>query len=159
MSKITTLKAGSKGKFVAVALVSAAFSVSACESLPEGSGGALIGAGLGAAACYLSSANTTECAALVLGGAAVGAVIQNQLNESEREKRDAALAEAVTTGQSTSWQDPESNSSGNIQVLSGAKPNPNGDGTCQDYQESYSGSAETSTYSICKDSSGKVIVE
>ncbi|WP_321490464.1 hypothetical protein [uncultured Hyphomonas sp.] len=157
-------RALSTKSMVALLAASALFTTSACTTTgTDGNGstviGGLIGAATGYAGCRLASANDTEMAACIIGGAAIGAAIGNQLSKSAKEKRDVALAQAVESGESTTWTDPESSTSGTIEVLSGPTPNASGEGTCQSYKETYSGASEASTYSVCKDASGQIIID
>lgn len=70
--------------------------MTSCESIDAGQ---LLGAGLGAAggfaACQLSGANDTECAALVLAGAAIGYGISKHLDSRDKDTYQIVQAETL----------------------------------------------------------------
>lgn len=107
--------AGRRRAAIAVAgAVIAAMTLSACETPPDNStigagaggvGGALIGSAIGA--------GTGKVIAIIAGGvlgAIAGGVIGQQLDERDKQRAEAATAEALEntpTGQPTVWVDPE----------------------------------------------------
>ncbi|MEM9939374.1 MAG: hypothetical protein AAFZ91_15885 [Pseudomonadota bacterium] len=84
-------------KYMAIAAsLPLALSTTGCESIDTEQ---LIGAGLGAvggyAACQLSGANDTECAALVLAGAAIGYGISKYLDAQDEDTYQVVQAQAL----------------------------------------------------------------
>jgi len=113
-------------------------------------GGAL-GAVTGYAACRLSSANDTECIALVLAGATAGVLIARHIDARDRERRNAAVATFLNEGQNTTtWQNPETSNSGSLQLL-GTTTDAQGR-ECRQINEQYHAGGNTvpETYTMCR---------
>ncbi len=132
----------------AMALVAAG-----CESLPTGATGAGAGGLLAGLGCAALGGNTTECILAGVAGAAVGALIENELSEREKERRDAALAQAIQSGENASWTEEQSGTSGNIEVL---RTFENAGRECEEIRETYNGPQGpiVDTYSVCLDDNG-----
>lgn len=91
-----------------VILLAGSFSLQGCETIESNSKalGALGGAGIGALACQLSSANNTECALLVAGGALAGLAIASYIDKDDEDAYKLATTE-ILSGQETSTQTSE----------------------------------------------------
>lgn len=158
-------RALSTKSMVALLTASALFTTSACTTTgTSGEGafmGGLLGAGASALLCNAAGASGGDLTACIAAGTALGAAAGWQLAESAKKKREAAMEQALTMeeGETVTWTDPESSTSGTIEVLSGPTPNASGEGTCQEYKETYSGASKASTYSVCKDASGQIIID
>ncbi len=118
-------------------------------------GGAL-GALTGYAACRLSSANDTECVALVLAGATAGVLIARHIDARDRERRNAAVATFLNERQtSANWQNPETSNSGSLQLL-GTTTDAQGR-ECRQIQEEYVQGTNRvpESYTMCRGANGQ----
>ncbi len=138
--------------------LASSMALSACAT--DGSANQFIGGALGAvtgyAACRLSSANDTQCIALVLAGATAGVLIARQIDARDRARRNAAVASFLNDGQSrASWQNPETSNSGTLQLL-GTTTDAQGR-ECRQISEQYvaGGTTVPETYTMCRGANGQ----
>lgn len=132
-----------------------ALSLSACASTGNaGLAGGLLGGLAGAAACFASGANDTECALLVLGGAAAGYAVAEYIDRRDREAYRAASAEVLSGNAQTVTR--VSEETGNTITVSstGADANfVNDEGqTCTSTDVNYQGEAHQDIW--CRGSDG-----
>lgn len=82
----------------------AILALAGCETIENNSElfGAGVGALVGGAACAVSSANDTECALLVLGGAAAGFAIASYIDKDDEDAYRLATNDVLNEGKSSS---------------------------------------------------------
>lgn len=118
--------------------------------------GALLGGVTGAAA---SHGNAGATVAGVVAGGLIGGLIGQQLDQRDREQRDAALVQSLQTSANDHpqhWKNPQTGNSGTVKPLSGYSKSPTAQ-TCRDYQETYTrnGQTFTDTARACRDANGQ----
>ncbi len=122
--------------------------------------GGVLGAVTGYAACRASSANDTECAALIIAGATAGVLIARALDPRDRAPRNQAIAGFLDSNSGySSWNNPETTNSGTLQLL-GTTTDEQGR-ECRQIQENYNqrtGPNPTTTpetYTMCRNGDGQ----
>ncbi|HZZ11744.1 MAG TPA: RT0821/Lpp0805 family surface protein [Paraburkholderia sp.] len=149
----------------ACTLVSGALLTGCADSNGNGgidktTGGALLGAGAGAALGGLFSHGSTG--AIVAGGLAgglLGGVIGHEMDERDRAARAAALQQALQTSQDNrpkQWHNTQTGNSGAIKPLNGYTKSANAQ-TCRQFSETYTKEGKTyeQTSRACRDANGE----
>jgi surface antigen len=149
-------------RMAVVAALVLSFGVAGCASdgslTPEGRDtlGTLGGAAAGVLLCKFAHANPATCLALAVAGGTAGFVIAKQIDERDREARQAAinrmLAEDAVKQQS--WKSAQTGNTGSVTLLS-ANTNAQGQ-LCRRFHESYNkaGTPINEDYTMCKGSDG-----
>ncbi|RDK11214.1 RT0821/Lpp0805 family surface protein [Cupriavidus lacunae] len=125
--------------------------------------GALIGAGTGAAlGGILSHGNAGAIVAGGLAGALLGGIIGKEMDERDREAREAALRHALQTtpnNQPKTWHNAKTGNSGTIKPLSGYSKSPNAQ-TCRKFSETYvkEGKTYEQTSQACRNANGEWVL-
>lgn len=85
-------------------IIASVFVLAGCETIENNT--ELVGAGVGAlvggAACAVSSANDTECALLVIGGAAAGFAIAKVIDKEDEDAYRLATNDVLNDGKASS---------------------------------------------------------
>ncbi|MFJ1256237.1 RT0821/Lpp0805 family surface protein [Cupriavidus sp. CuC1] len=122
--------------------------------------GALIGAGAGAALGGLfSHGNAGAIVAGGMAGALLGGIIGREMDERDREARQAALRHALQTAENNqprTWHNAKTGNSGTIKPLSGYTKSPTAQ-TCRKFTETYvkEGKTYEQTSRACRNASGE----
>lgn len=147
-----------RGRKLAIVGVSAlALSLAACEQKPKTTIGAAAGAaGGGLLGAALGGGATGIAAGVLLGGLAGGAV-GNALDQADREhawRAQQASMETARTGETTTWQNPDSGNSG---TYTPQRTYQNADGQyCREFQQTISvgGETESAYGTACRQADG-----
>ncbi|MEM0986476.1 MAG: hypothetical protein AAGJ32_09535 [Pseudomonadota bacterium] len=115
-----------------------------------------LGAAVGLAACQLTGANDTECAAAILAGAAAGYIIADRIKPADKPQRDQTVATVLTAedtsvGETTTYTVADTGSTGSVTLL-GISTNNDG-WECKQLEEDYDptdADAITETYTMCR---------
>ncbi|SJZ55112.1 RT0821/Lpp0805 family surface protein [Consotaella salsifontis] len=137
---------------------------------PKTATGAGAGAMVGGLACALAGGKTGQCLVAAVAGAIVGGAIGAQLDERDRQRRQAALMEAVreeqywasqrrhaaakpSTPRKVAWTNPDTGNRGTITPLRTVVKN---DRECRVMQETYfkDGEPITGETTVCKQADG-----
>ncbi|MDE1567854.1 glycine zipper domain-containing protein [Aquabacter sediminis] len=134
-----------------VLLLSLAGLLSACQTDsvgPKTVAGAGIGAAVGGLGCAALGGSAGACIASAGVGALVGGAIGAQLDEQDRQLREAALRQAAATGRRTQWKNAKSGNSGSVTPLRAVVQ---GGQSCQVVQEKVAvqGHLTTKEETIC----------
>ena len=149
-------------QLIAVGVVGAM--LAACQGMqdsPKQTGGTLIGAGLGALAGSQIGSGTGQLAAVAIGalaGAFLGSEAGKSLDRADRahiEQTSQSSLERNSTGQTSSWQNPDTQHSGTItptrtyQLANGQ--------FCRDFEQTIvvDGKSEKATGRACREQSGE----
>ncbi|MGO4328741.1 RT0821/Lpp0805 family surface protein [Cupriavidus sp. 2TAF22] len=122
--------------------------------------GALIGAGTGAALGGLfSHGNAGAIVAGGMAGALLGGIIGREMDERDREARQAALKQALQTSENNqpkTWRNAKTGNSGTIKPLSGYTKSPTAQ-TCRKFNETYVKEGKTYEQSsrACRNANGE----
>lgn len=131
----------------------------ACETMElNQTTGAIGGAALGGLGCMLSSANTTECALLVAGGALAGGMVGNFVKKQDQaayvEARNQALEAPV--GAETTYSVTSQETGNQVQTQVAENFVNDAGQTCRQIGYDYNQSGDTSQHSetYCKNAEG-----
>jgi len=122
--------------------------------------GALIGAGTGAAlGGIFSHGNAGAIVAGGMAGALLGGIIGREMDERDREARQAALKQTLQTAENNqprTWHNPKTGNSGTIKPLSGYTKSASAQ-TCRNFTETYvkEGKSYEQTSRACRNAKGE----